>query len=138
MLIRGSSCGHVRAQAGSGLSSLVIVRSTDGRMVVDSVAVLVTPTFLMLPWTVAVLKMFDPAGPMTMPRIVIVIVPPALSDRIEQTTSGALTTHPPPVPIAPFTMTWLAMMLDASRNWVVSLTRTSSAREVALLTTWIL
>ena len=66
----------MRAHAGSGLSVLVMVRSTCGRTVVDSESVAVTPTFLMFPLTVAVLKMLAPAVETTMPRMVRVRVPP--------------------------------------------------------------
>src|SRR3954468_14926566 len=62
--------GHELAQIGSGESPLVIVRSTDGRTVVSSVSVLETPMFLMLPVTVAVLMIVEPAEPTTWPRTV--------------------------------------------------------------------
>ena len=130
------SRGHDRAQIGSGLSHFVIVRSIDGRTVVDSDAVFVTPTFLMLPWTVAVLNRLEPADAMTYPLTVIVRVPPALRDRIEQTASAAFTTQPRPVPTVPLTTVWLTIRLEASRPWNVSLIRTSSAREVAVFATW--
>ena len=48
----------------------MIVRSTAGFTVVSSVSVLVTPVFLMLPVTVAVLKMVEPAEATTCPVIV--------------------------------------------------------------------
>src|SRR5687767_12184560 len=51
--------GHERAHTGSGLSSCVMVRSTAGRTVVASDAVLLTPVFLMLAVAVAVLKMVE-------------------------------------------------------------------------------
>ena len=119
----------------------MIVRSTAGRTVVTSDAVLLTPVFLTLPVTVAVLKIDEPADWTTVPLIVIASVPPELSDLIEQRTCGAVTTQPPVVPREPFTITCEATMLAASRPCVASVTTTSSAREllpVALFVTRIL
>src|SRR5262245_37158659 len=59
--------GHELAQTGSGASALVTVRSIDGRTVVSSVSVLETLWFLMLPLTVAVLMIVEPADPTTCP-----------------------------------------------------------------------
>jgi hypothetical protein len=128
--------GHERAQTGSGESLFVIVRSTAGRTVVDSESDAWTPWFLMFPVTAAVLKIEAPAVLTTRPWIVTVIVPPGFSVRTLQVTCGALTKHPPVLPIVPFATTWLAMMLDASRLWVPSVMTTSSARVVAMLVTW--
>src|SRR5919201_3274252 len=52
--------GQDRAQTGSGESAFVIVRSIAGRTVVDSESDAWTPWFLMLPVTVAVLKIDAP------------------------------------------------------------------------------
>src|SRR5258708_32337335 len=62
--------GNELAQTGLGTPTLVIVRSIPGRTVVLSVSVLETPLFLMLPLTVAVLRMVDPAEATTVPVIV--------------------------------------------------------------------
>src|SRR5207237_3205832 len=98
--------GQEPAQTGSGLSAFVIVRSTAGRTVVASEALLLTPVFLTLPVTAAVLKIVVPADAITVPVIVIVIVPPELSVRTEQRTCGALTVQPLPLPTVPLTTTW--------------------------------
>src|SRR5262249_53888188 len=87
--------GHDRAQTGSGDSVFGMVRSIDGLTVVSSVSVAVTPWFLMLPVTVAVLKIVDPAAAITRPLTVIMMVPPAFSVRAVQRTCGATMTHPP-------------------------------------------
>ena len=47
-----------------------MVRSTSGFTVVSSVSVLLTPVFWMLPVTVAVSKIVEPAEATTWPRIV--------------------------------------------------------------------
>src|SRR5204863_340988 len=86
----GVDVGHERAQTGSGPSALVMVRSTAGLTVVTSDAVLVTPVFLTLPVTVAVLKIDEPADWITVPTIVIVMVPPESRDRTVHVTCGAL------------------------------------------------
>ena len=57
--------GHDAAHTGSGESAFVIVRSNCGITVVSSVSVVVYPLFLMLPVTVAVPIMYDPAEPIT-------------------------------------------------------------------------
>ena len=76
---------------------------TCGRMVVTSVAVFVTPWFLMLPVTVAVLKIDEPADCCTVPLMVIACVPPDWSDLSEHLTWGAMTTQPPVFPTMPST-----------------------------------
>src|SRR5688500_16031766 len=98
-----SGPGQERAQTGSGLSALVIVRSTAGLTVVTSEAVFDTPVFLTLPVTVAVLKIVDPADERTVPVIVTVSVPPEFSERIEHLTCGAITAQPLPLPSVPLT-----------------------------------
>jgi hypothetical protein len=127
--------GNELAQTGSGEAPLVIVRSTAGFTVVFSVAVAVTPVFLMLAVAVAVLMRTVPAGDTTLPVMVMVRVPPALSERIAQRTSGAVTTHPLPVPTVPLTTAWVATMPAASSPCVPSTTTTSSARVVLVLVT---
>src|SRR5215468_991607 len=59
--------GHEPAHTGSGASAFVMVRSMDGRTVVNSVSVLETLWFLMFPLTVAVLMIVEPAEPTTWP-----------------------------------------------------------------------
>src|SRR5690349_2789522 len=105
--------GHVRAQTEAG-PAFVIVRSTAGRTVVDSWALAWTPWFLMFPVTVAVLKMFAPAPMTTIPLIVIVIVPPGLSDLLLQRTCAPVTVQPPPTPTVPFATAWLTVIDDVS------------------------
>src|SRR5690349_17965631 len=129
--------GHVRAHTEAG-PAFVIVRSTAGRTVVDSWALAWTPWFLMFPVTVAVLKMFAPAPTTTIPEIVTVIVPPALSVLSLQRTWAPFTAQPPPTPTVPFATTWLTVIDDVSRACVPSVMTTSSARVVEVFLTWIL
>ncbi len=112
-----------------------MVRSNCGLTVVRSVAVARTPVFLMFAVATAVLISVVPAGAITSPRMVMVRVPPALRLRMLQRTSGAATVQPLPLPSAPFVITWVATMLEATRPWVPSTTTTSSARVVAALVT---
>src|SRR5262245_44675584 len=123
--------GQDRAQTGSGESSLVIVRSTIGRTVVDSEALAWTPWFLMFPVAVAVLKMLAPALMTTIPEIVTVIVPPGFSVRSRQRTWAPVTVQPPPLPTVPLLTTWLTVIEAASSDCVPSVMTTSSARVVA-------
>ena len=55
---------------------------------------MLTPVFLTLPVTVAVLKIDEPADCCTVPLIVTVCVPPELSALIVHFTCGATTTQP--------------------------------------------
>jgi hypothetical protein len=107
----------------------------------SSEAVLLTPVFLTLPVTVAVLKSEEPADCWTVPLIVIVCVPPELIALTVHFTCGAATTQPSVFASWPPTTVCDATMLAASRPCVLSVTTTSFAVALfppAVLMTWIL